>query len=304
MAIALDTSTQGNQAGFSNFTYAHVCTGSNLVLVVGVQGDASVPSTVDNVTYNGVTLTQIDHASSGNADSWMGYLLNPATGSNTVSVTMTSGSGTAYATSASYTSAESITGVVDVSGKAASSTSSQGVTVVTTKDNDWLVGICAGDNSGVMSAGASTTQRQKHDGTRGMIFGDSNGAKSPAGSYALTFANTVSQNMAMIVVAIKTWVTVPVSVSDSSPVSDTPAIAQVYQLNKSDSSTISDSPSISRAYTFTTSDVSAISESNAFFFVWPNQSKHTSSWTMPTASTSAWTDLSKDTSVFVNQSKS
>lgn len=94
MAIALDYMSAGTASGTSPVTWTHTCTGSDLVLIVGTSILAGTAAeTVTGVTYNGVAMTQIGSAlqnGSANLNISLWYLLNPATGPNTISVTKSS----------------------------------------------------------------------------------------------------------------------------------------------------------------------------------------------------------------------
>ncbi len=100
MAIALDSSPAA-VTGAGNLSWTHTCTGSELALfVLGETGTtATAPS---SITYNGVNLTRLAHRDGvalGSVELW--GLLNPTTGSNTV--TVTKGTSSSRFQSASYT---------------------------------------------------------------------------------------------------------------------------------------------------------------------------------------------------------
>lgn len=76
MAIAFDAVTDG---GYNTSSFSHTCTGANRVLIVMVT-DTNFNTT--GITYNSVSMTAIVVGSSTK----LFYLLNPASGSNTVSI--------------------------------------------------------------------------------------------------------------------------------------------------------------------------------------------------------------------------
>lgn len=84
-AIAYDT-TSSSRDGTAPITFSHTCTGSNLVLTVGTSGVRAQSA----VTYNSVSMTAGTQESDGSGWSRMWYLGNPATGANTVDVTLAS----------------------------------------------------------------------------------------------------------------------------------------------------------------------------------------------------------------------
>lgn len=106
MAIAFDATATGSGTNSSPFTFSHTCTGSDLILIVGVNtGDANKIAGTTSVTYNGVSMTELVSAQASNAiKASLFYLVGPSTGSNTVSVSFnTPSSGVMRARSASFT---------------------------------------------------------------------------------------------------------------------------------------------------------------------------------------------------------
>jgi hypothetical protein len=91
------TSNSGEGISVSSDTWSHTCSGSNRILVVGVNARGLVSNTnttVTGVTYNGVALTKIRHDSVDSGDTMRGrtelwYLIAPATGANNIVVTWT-----------------------------------------------------------------------------------------------------------------------------------------------------------------------------------------------------------------------
>lgn len=190
--IAVDAATNGGDTTGTSLTFAHTCTGTNLILFVGVNGHTA-SNLITGVTYNGVAMTQI--ASSPiqvPADRYINlwYLIAPATGAHNVVI---SASGSAYIAGA----AVSYTGVIqtspiDVDGSntvASANTLSKSLT--TTVDNDWaiMIGVAGG---GVRYAGLGTILRI--DGGSGTNWGlfDSGINLSPTGSKTLKFDWTAS----------------------------------------------------------------------------------------------------------------
>src|SRR5207249_9827661 len=86
--------------GTSTTTWAHTTSGTNNVLVVGVSWANSITRTVTSVTYNNVAMTSAGAAvNAGNAGAEIFYLVAPAVGSNTVTVSL-SGSANSLVTCA------------------------------------------------------------------------------------------------------------------------------------------------------------------------------------------------------------
>jgi len=91
-SIGYDNSSYiSEKSGISSYTFSHTCAGSNRLLVFGDGHTSSSDTTVTGVTYNGVALTLVRSDQHQSGDSWrtsIWYLIAPATGSNTVSVTL------------------------------------------------------------------------------------------------------------------------------------------------------------------------------------------------------------------------
>lgn len=176
--IAFDAAAQKAFAA-SPVTWSHTCTGSDLILFIGIFAGGDV---VTAVSYNSVAATQIAKLNlSGAGELYIYYLLAPSTGSNTVSVTLSSG--TAAGTSSSYTGAKQ-SGVPDASG---SKTQAPGPTSITNSitvvgSNAWAVTV-GGSGTGITPTGGTNVTVRSGSG---MAIGDSNGI-APSGSYSQTW---------------------------------------------------------------------------------------------------------------------
>lgn len=150
MAIAIDTvSNSGDLTSVSSATWAHTCTGSNLILVVGVNNrgvNSNTNTTVTGITYNGVALTKIraDQAESG--DTYRGrselwYLINPTTGSSLNIVATFTGSVVATGCGAiSLTGVIQGTGAIDAhNGFTGTTDTTPSVNVTVVANNCWLI---------------------------------------------------------------------------------------------------------------------------------------------------------------------
>lgn len=175
MAIGFDTVSESFvEAGFNNTTTSHTVTGSNTIFFGGIwNGNTSGLTTV---TYNGSSMTLVNSIN-GNpgGTTYMYYIVNPTTGTNTFSVTRSSTVGRLFIFGASYTGAAQ-TGQVD-SSNTATNTGSSGHTVSTTvvAPNCWLVGVMIMDGANSLAAGSGTTMREKDTRFGQAGWFDSNG---------------------------------------------------------------------------------------------------------------------------------
>lgn len=180
-------STSGSPA--SSFSGSYTCgSGANRLLIVAVNFPAVFPDipTVSTMTYNGVSMTFVTrtNSGSGNRPVELWYLLNPASGSNTLAGTFSETVAFGYdVIAADYTGVKQ-SGQPDssaVSGAVTNTTITQSTTTVA--DNCWLFGV---SNVVGHTAGSNTIIRTSGTADTAISLIDSNSAQTPAGSYSLT----------------------------------------------------------------------------------------------------------------------
>jgi hypothetical protein len=98
--IELDAFTQsdGSGAGTGTDPFNHTCTNAGILFVWVITDGLGI--TVSGVTYNSVSLTQQYTATIGPLNVWLGYLVGPSGGSNSVDVTWAGGTPTVFRTGA------------------------------------------------------------------------------------------------------------------------------------------------------------------------------------------------------------
>lgn len=192
MSIAFDNAVDGLKtlAGTSltfNFTMGSVSSGLLLIPFAGdvVGGNDDITS----VTFNSVSATLLQKFSGTGADRilYVYGLLAPASGMHQVAINWTNvhlvqGGASSY-------SGVKQSGLPDAVQTNVSTTSATSLTtnITTVSDNDWLFCLEGGysGDAGDPTAGTGATRRT-HDATDGGWGAfDSNGAKSPAGSYSI-----------------------------------------------------------------------------------------------------------------------
>ncbi len=188
MAVAFDAvgpSSAGTAASGTSLSWSHTCTGSNLVLVVGVAigiiGDSGKSA---SATYNGVAMTSagVVHSGAG-TDGFvqMFYLAGPATGANTVAITITGGSVDITGGSVSFTGAHQTTPLINIATNTGVGTTAS-VSVTNASGNMVVDALC--DGAGV-NAGSGTTERWHKDS-------NSNSAAGNAGQSTSSSTGTVN----------------------------------------------------------------------------------------------------------------
>lgn len=197
MAIAFDAAAAEGVSPGSSLTYSHTCTGSNLLLFVGIW-QSTDGDHITAVTYNSVSMTRIlrQAGAVGGGSVYLYFLINPSTGSNSVSITADT-SALISAASSSYTGAKQ-SGQPDSSSSSNVHSTSDTETTTVVDTNCWLVMFGTDQSGGTISAGTGTTKRAGKDGGySGGIF-DSNGTVS-TGSQSLQFTAVGTSDLAGVI---------------------------------------------------------------------------------------------------------
>ena len=203
--IAFDATTNsGYQTASASYSWSHTCAGADRYLIVAISMLSVVGSSVSGITYNGVAMSLLRARASGAGAvrSEMWGLVAPATGSNTIAVTLS-------AALDSIGSACSFTGVHQTSpteGANDASATNVGaadatVDVTTVADNDWVVDNVASSDTAI-TVGAGQISRANTTGALGSGALSTEGPKTPAGSVTMSWAD---------VGALATWTTVAIA---------------------------------------------------------------------------------------------
>jgi len=202
MALAIDaTSSTSGGAGAGPFTWSHTVSGSDRGLVVWVSHfDSS--DTVTSVTYNGVSMTAIPSSSTTNGQYYIDgfYLIAPATGTNTISVSVSGSVFDLGAGAISFTGAHQTTMLgTAVTATGTSTTPSVNVSSAATEIvSDGLVIV----HSGTLSVGASQTSRWNTFAGGGFIK-YAGSTETGSGTTTMSWSNSTSQVWAIAAVPVK-----------------------------------------------------------------------------------------------------
>jgi hypothetical protein len=186
MAIGFDHETNGpNGATTSPQTFSHTTSGSNRFLFVATTQAVEGADDISAMTYNSVTMTKIAGIQCP-SDRFIGLwgLVNPASGSNTVSITFSGNFMTAYAVS--YTGAKQSAQPDSSNSTTTGASTSFTMSTTVVAANCWTM--CYANNTNRNSTvGASTTNRAPSTAnTDAATFGDSNTTVG-TGSQSLNF---------------------------------------------------------------------------------------------------------------------
>lgn len=204
MAIALDATSSATASGSDTISWTHTCTGSDLVLVVFITGaSAGVGfSGTDTMTYNGVAMTFVDVANDGVQSIGMWYLLNPATGANTVLWDWNSGNFTKSGFAVSLTGCDS-TSQPDSSNKGTATSFDVTLSTTVVDTGCWLVGAIQ-SQTGALSAGTGATERQEQtdaDSKHSALY-DSNGTVGTGSQSMVVSSATSTDDSAWAIMSI------------------------------------------------------------------------------------------------------
>lgn len=192
MSIARDTNTGIVSANNGSFTFSHTCSGTDRLLIVVLTARGGASDTISGVTYNGVAMTRIrakDHSSS---TEWIYIyaLLNPATGSNTVSVTK-SASNVSYWGAVSYTGVDQSQTLTAITGESTSNV----ISLTSTVDNSAMF-VWVQNSVNTVGASTGSTLIDQNNGTGAL---ESNAlAISPAGSKTMNYTGTSNNSIGFI----------------------------------------------------------------------------------------------------------
>lgn len=206
MAVAFDavgpSSAGATAAGATSVTFAHTCTGSNTLLIVGTAvGVNGTPAT--SATYAGVTMTSLGKVSTNNQASGfveMWYLVAPATGTNNVIIT--SGAGADFsAGSISFTGVDQTTPVgTPVTSFGDGGVTAPAATVTGTTTGNMVVDVVANGSSITAS---TKTQRWLRNTNGNSGAGNGAGSTAAAGG-SVTMGYTASADWwSMIAVEVR-----------------------------------------------------------------------------------------------------
>lgn len=209
MALALDSVTTGNgNINGANLTYAHTCTGSQLVLYVFTMERNS--TAISGVTYAGSSMTQIgQQAVTGSAVCTLWRMTGPATGANNVVLASTASSVHHVVSVAfSFTGADQTTPEGTPVGSTANPGASPSDTVTSAAGEIVIDGLASAENTTATTATVGAGQTQDANLTDGTVPGSSTvlGAASHetgAASVVMSWTLSTSQSYAHVAVNVK-----------------------------------------------------------------------------------------------------
>jgi hypothetical protein len=188
-AIAFDAAASQAVTSASPITWTHTTTGSNRVLFIGVDLQIPLGGSISGATYNGTAMTLIISTTGSNGVSNSSfidsifYLIAPATGANTVSVTFTGSGASGVGGSISLTGVDQSI-PLDSFGCAIFSSGTPSNTITTVADSSWGLDSVSSFSGTFSGAGANQTIRWNN----ALNSGSSIGPISPSGATTFTWS--------------------------------------------------------------------------------------------------------------------
>lgn len=209
-ALAIDAASSAGCGACTSLSWSHTVSGTNRLLVVGPSGyDTS--DTVTGVTYNSVAMTVVPSSSTSTGNHTVSQygLIAPATGTNTVLVSVTGQMTDIGAGAVSFTDAHQTT-PFGTAATATGSSTTPSVNVSSAADQivmDTLNII----HNGTLTVDGSQTQRWQGIGGFGFIK-YAGSTEAGAGTTTMSWSNSTSQVWAIAAVPVK-----PVAVESNRP---------------------------------------------------------------------------------------
>lgn len=201
MAIAYDKSDGDYVASSATATVSVAATAANELAVILTTNNNG--AALSSVTVGGAAATFVgQYAYAGSQRFSIFYYYNPPTSSTAYVATATNATNDTEIVVMLYSGAASTQSHTPVT---ATNTGNVTASITTTVDNSWLVSLSRNTSSGPTGAGTGTTKRQD-DGVGDVTFstvllssyGDSNGAKTPTGSYSMQWTAGGNNSYAFI----------------------------------------------------------------------------------------------------------
>lgn len=251
--VAFDAASNSTyQTAQSSYSWSHTCTGANRFLAVDIELLSVPGTTVSSITYNGVALAFIGAKSTvsgaGRVECW--GLAAPASGSNTIAVTLSAAVGSA-GTAVSYTGVHQTVPTEAFNSAQATNVGAADATVTVTSvaDNCVIHAACATDDTSIT---AGNTARNNVTGALGSGADEDTGPITPATATAMSYTG---------VGALQTWAIAGYAIRPTTAAGGntySPSIAESGSGTDAPSDSVTFASSISESGSGTSSETSVV----------------------------------------------
>lgn len=189
--LVYDNASSSKAANTNSLAWAHT-TGTDyerlLVVCTGAGDAVAADRLVTGITYNGQSLTKIREDSSGAGAAGIWYLINPDSGSNTVTISFT-GTCTGVTGGAITLSRAKQSGQPDANNGANGTSTTPTVDVTTSADNCWVIdSVSCQAQTPSVGSGQTSRWNEEEGGLRSA--GSTEGPKTPAGAVTMSWTIT------------------------------------------------------------------------------------------------------------------
>lgn len=183
-AIAVDATSAGVSNSFAaspTLTWSHVTVSGATLMVVTCMTwqDVAGSGTVASASYNSSALTSVNSTAGGAMYSWIGYIVNPASGTHSVSVVITGNIDAVKCGAVTFTGTTT-SSPVDTSTITSGSTTSITNSITTANANEVIVASVSHFGTQAMTIGGSQTA----------VYNDVTGSTGGAGGYRVVTTAT------------------------------------------------------------------------------------------------------------------
>lgn len=208
--VALDSAPGGipNCSPCTSLTWSHTVTGTNPAIVVSAHDGTAAAWSITGVTYAGAAMTEVGHQGTTQPIWASLWYKTGTTGANNVVISV-SASHSLLGGSTSYAGVDQAS-PIDVHGGATTASTNVTKSLTTTVDNVWLVASISANRT--LSPASGSTYR---DSCCGYGMYDSNGPKTPTGTYSVGATQSDSTTGAIYALALKPASDAPVSVTNN-----------------------------------------------------------------------------------------
>jgi hypothetical protein len=205
--IAPDASGSLIQTGFAAggaVTWSHTCTGVDRLLVVsvGLWQDVAGTGTITGITYNSVAMTQGAALTTGAMRTEIWYLINPTTGSNTVSATVSGNTDARKFASMSYVGAHQSV-VFDASNTGGASTGGPTATLTTLLRDCWVQDATTKFGTGAFTLNGGQTVIVNEAATSTGFAASYKGPRTPMGPVTMGYSEASANDWSCCVLAFR-----------------------------------------------------------------------------------------------------
>lgn len=251
--IAFDASSQGSALPGNSVTFAHTCSGSDRILIVGITSNNA--DVITGVTYNGTAMTLAKKSTFAGPTMYLYYLLAPDTGANNVVVSASGAGEYIRVSSVSYTGVQQ-SGQPDATDEESASATSVTSSLTQAVTHAWQIGLVQGGHDGTVTAGSGVGSIRRTVTGGYNSIGDSN-ARTSVGTQSMTWNQGGSAGFQALQISI-----VDVVQASASP-SLSPSLSSSVSRSPSSSTSPSSSISLSPSVSVSLSPSASISTSNS-----------------------------------------